>query len=182
MLWIIQLLLSLYPPADLSMTCFDASLVTAWAATATATDDCGGTITVTPAYTAPASNCSQIVTVTFTASDACNNTATATKTFSVNDNIAPVITLPVTDLSMTCFDASLVAAWAATASATDNCGGTITVTPGYTAPASNCNQTVTVTFTASDACNNTTTVTRTFSVNDNIPPVSYLSCYRNSNS
>ena len=159
------------PAADLSLTCFDASLVAAWASTATATDDCGGAIAVIPSYTAPATNCSQTVTVTFTASDACNNIGTASKTFSVNDNIAPVIIVPATDLSMTCFDASQVAAWAATASATDNCGGIITVTPGYTVPINNCNQTITVTFTASDACNNSASATRTFSVNDNILPV-----------
>jgi len=159
------------PAADLTMECFDASLVSAWAATASATDDCSGSRPVTPSYTVPLSNCNQIVIVTFTSIDLCGNTSTATRDFTVDDNTAPVITPPSENLSLMCFDAIQVAAWAATASATDNCGGTITVIPSYTAPLSNCNQTVTVTFTASDGCGNTSTATRNFTVNDNIPPV-----------
>src|SRR5512140_2447734 len=160
------------PPANLApMACFDAGAVATWAAAATATDNCGGTMTVTPSYTAPASNCNQVVTVTFSSTDNCGNTGTATATFTVNDNIAPVVTPPANLAPMACFDAGAVATWAAAATATDNCGGTMTVTPSYTAPASNCNQVVTVTFSSTDNCGNTGTATATFTVNDNIAPV-----------
>jgi hypothetical protein len=159
------------PAADLAMECFDATAVAIWAATASANDNCDGTLTVTPTYTAPADNCNQTVTVTFTATDACGNIGTATKDFTVDDNTAPVVTVPAADLAMECFDATAVAIWAATASANDNCDGTLTVTPTYTAPADNCNQTVTVTFTATDACGNIGTVTKGFTVDDNTAPV-----------
>src|SRR5205814_4410300 len=46
--------------------------------------------------------------------------------------------------------AATVSAWTATASATDNCGGSATLTPSYTPPPDNCNRTVTVTFTVRD--------------------------------
>ncbi|HEX2921342.1 MAG TPA: HYR domain-containing protein, partial [Bacteroidales bacterium] len=147
------------PAITLTQSCFDAAAVATWAATASATDNCGGTITVTPSYTAPADNCDETIVVTFTATDACGNTSTATKSFTVDDNTAPVITVPATTLTQSCFNAAAVATWAATASATDNCGGTITVTPSYTAPADNCDETIVVTFTATDACGNTSTAT-----------------------
>jgi gliding motility-associated-like protein len=159
------------PAADLAMECFDATAVAIWAATASANDNCDGTLTVTPTYTAPADNCNQTVTVTFTATDACGNIGTATKDFTVDDNTAPVVTVPAADLAMECFDATDVAIWIATASANDNCDGTLTVTPTYTAPADNCNQTVTVTFTATDACGNIGTATKDFTVDDNTAPV-----------
>ena len=159
------------PAANLSMECFDASIVSAWAVTASATDDCGGVIPVIPSYLPPVNNCNHTIIVTFTSTDACGNIRTATKTFSVNDDTAPVIIPPSENLTLSCFDATRIAAWAATASATDNCRGTITVTTSYTTPTSSCNQTVTVTFTASDACGNIATLPRDISINDNIPPV-----------
>ena len=158
------------PAADLSMECFDATAVATWAATASANDNCDGTLTVTPTYTAPADNCNQTVTVTFTATDACGNIGTATKDFIVDDNTAPVLTVPAADLTMECFDVAAVATWAATASANDNCDGSLSVTPTYIAPADNCNQTVTVTFTATDACGNIGTATKDFTVDDNTAP------------
>ncbi|MCW0485096.1 hypothetical protein, partial [Gaoshiqia sediminis] len=104
--------------------------------------------------------CAQSITVTFTATDACGNTATETKSFTVDDKTAPVITLPATDLALECFDATQVDSWTATATASDNCDGDVTVSASYTAPTGNCAQSITVTFTATDACGNTATETK----------------------
>ena len=68
------------------MACFDAAAVDAWAAAATATDNCDATVTVTHSYTMPTAGCDQVITVTFSATDACGNTGTATATFTVDDN------------------------------------------------------------------------------------------------
>src|SRR3989442_5678222 len=102
---------------------------------------------------------------------ACANVRSATRTFTVNDTTAPVVAVPASALSLQCFDATAVAAWAATASANDNCTGSVAVTPSYTAPADNCNRTVTVTFRATDACGNVGTATKPFTVNDTTAPV-----------
>src|SRR5512136_1850048 len=128
------------------MPCYDKSKVEAWAATASALDVCDGSVTVTPTWLDPATDC-EIVTVTFTATDDCKNTATSTATFEVKDDQAPVITVPSEVLSMPCYDKSKVEAWAATASALYICDGSVTVTPSCLAPASHC-EIVTVTFTA----------------------------------
>ncbi|MGD9932017.1 MAG: hypothetical protein AB7U05_18515, partial [Mangrovibacterium sp.] len=122
------------PATDLALECFDATQVDSWTATATASDNCDGDVTVSASYTAPTGNCGQSITVTFTATDACGNTATETKAFTVDDKTAPVITLPSTDLALECFDATQVDSWTATATASDNCDGDVTVSASYTAP------------------------------------------------
>src|SRR5207247_4348064 len=86
----------------LSMECFSAATVSAWTATASAADNCGGSVTLTPSYTPPPDNCNRTVTVTFTATDNCGKTATATKDFLVNDTTPPTITVPPTALTMEC--------------------------------------------------------------------------------
>ncbi|HLN56399.1 MAG TPA: gliding motility-associated C-terminal domain-containing protein [Bacteroidales bacterium] len=159
------------PAGSLNLSCYDVASVNAWIATASVIDDCDATVTLNSNFVPPVDNCNRTVTVTFTALDNAGNTATATKDFTVNDNIDPVITVPVAALNLSCFDAAAVTAWASTASATDNCGGIIAVTPSYVPPADNCNKTVTVTFTASDGCGNTATATKDFTVNDNTAPV-----------
>jgi len=172
------------PSAPLAMACFDATAVASWAATASALDNCSGIVAVTPSYTAPLDNCDEEIVVTFTATDACGNIGTATKSFTVDDNLAPEITLPASDLTLDCYNATAVAEWAATASALDNCSGVVAVTPSYTAPTGSCNVPVVVTFTATDACGNIATATKSFTVNDDVDPVVTvptadlaLSCY-----
>src|SRR5207248_10837561 len=113
-------------PTALSMDCSSALTDALPISTASATDNCGGSATLTPSYTPPPDNCNRTVTVTFTATDNCGKTATATKDFLVNDTTAPTSTVPPTALSMECFTAATVSAWTATASATDNCGGSAT--------------------------------------------------------
>ncbi|PLX28536.1 MAG: hypothetical protein C0600_09620, partial [Ignavibacteria bacterium] len=159
------------PAPALSMECYDASVVQTWADLATALDNCDGSVAVSASWTPPPNNCNQTVTVTFTAVDNCGNTGTATKDFLVNDVTAPVVTVPVTALSMQCYDAAVVQAWANTATALDNCDGAVSVSANWTAPPDNCIRTVTVTFTAVDNCGNTGTATKDFIVNDNTAPV-----------
>jgi large repetitive protein len=89
----------------------------------------------------------------------------------VIDNEAPVITLPQTELVLQCFDVGLVDAWIATASATDNCAGEIEISTSYSEPENNCDQSVTVTFSATDSNGNTTVETKAFYVNDTTAPV-----------
>ena len=159
------------PTEPLTMQCFDAATVKEWTDLATANDNCAGSVSVTASYTAQIGTCNQSVTVTFTAMDTCNNTATATKSFTVNDDIAPVITLPAQPLTMQCFDVATVKAWTDLATANDICNGSVSVTASYITPTSKCSLSVTVTFTAMDACGNTVTATKSFTVNDDTAPV-----------
>jgi gliding motility-associated-like protein len=162
---------------DRTVECSDApGLSAALALTPTFTDNCtaAGSVTVTLAndVTTPDLTCTNayVRVRTWSASDGCGNTSTYIQTITVSDNTAPVITLPASSLTMECFDAAAVTAWTSLATATDNCDPSVSVTANYTAPADNCGRTVTVTFSATDACGNTSTATKDFTVDDNTAP------------
>ncbi|WP_206082057.1 gliding motility-associated C-terminal domain-containing protein [Maribellus sediminis] len=112
----------------------------------------------------------KIITRTWTLVDDCGNTATDVQTITVLDTMGPIITVPVEYLTMECFDSARVANWAMTATATDGCDKVIEVDYSYNEPETNCNEEVTVTFTATDDCGNVTTETKTFEVDDITKP------------
>ena len=98
---------------------------------------------------------------TYKAVDPCGNSATCTQTISVNDTTAPSITCPtnitVSALAL-CTNAvpatnPQIVAFLHGVTATDNCGGTATVTNN--APSTFLLGTNKVTFTATDSCGNT---------------------------
>ncbi|MBW6499231.1 MAG: DUF11 domain-containing protein, partial [Bacteroidales bacterium] len=103
--------------------------------------------------------------------DADNSNNTFLLLTPVIDNVAPVITLPPTELVLQCFDIELVNAWIATASATDNCDTEIEIFASFSEPENNCNQSVTVTFTATDSYGNTSSETKEFLINDTTAPI-----------
>jgi large repetitive protein len=165
-------------PADVSVEC---SAVPVVPTTVTASDNCDSQPQIALAETRTNGNCanSYLLTRTWTATDKAGNTVSKSQKITVTDTTPPVITPPGGTLALKCFDAALVTAWTATATATDNCSSAVRVTPTYTPPADNCNKTVTVTFTAVDECGNTATAAKSFSVNDDQPPG--LTCPANIN-
>jgi hypothetical protein len=158
-------------PVDKVLACGD-STDPANTGSATATDNCSGIKSITFDDAPTAANCTGRPGIerTWTAEDGCGNKSTCVQNITFGDAIKPVITCPATSLTMDCFNAATVKTWTDTASANDNCAGSVTVTATYTPPANNCNQTVTVTFTTQDACGNPATATKTFTVNDTTAP------------
>ncbi len=140
-------------------------------AQATATDGCGGNVTLTFADVTTNGQCagSYSVTRTWTATDACGNTATATQTIDVIDNTAPVIAALPAPSSIDCSSQPQFAQ----ATATDACGSAFTLTfADVTTPGACANTYTTVrTWTATDACGNTSTASQTITVTDTVAPV-----------
>ncbi|WP_158644006.1 T9SS-dependent choice-of-anchor J family protein [Pseudobacter ginsenosidimutans] len=108
------------------------------------------------------------ITRTYRATDNAGNTATCTQLITVNDQTAPVISCPANITVGT--SGSCTANASFTVNATDNCGGTVTVT---TLPVSGSAFPIgvtTVTATATDACGNQSTCTFTVTVTDSQKP------------
>ncbi|MCP3902140.1 MAG: hypothetical protein GY715_00775, partial [Planctomycetes bacterium] len=109
-------------------------------------------------------------TVTFTATDDCGNTTPITVTFTIEDTTPPNIAC--TDTTVECDGngnpADLIA-WLDSCTASDTCSEPVSIDndfSGFSGPTGS----VTVTFTAIDACGNEGTDIATFTVEDTIPP------------
>jgi uncharacterized repeat protein (TIGR01451 family) len=143
--------------------------------TATASDNCGVTVTRSPAgNTFPVGT----TTITWTAKDGANNEVTATQTVTVIDNTAPTLSVPLNVTAYTGAGATTcdTVVNPGTATAGDNCAVTVTRSPsGNTFPVG----TTTINWKATDSSNNQTTGTQTVTVIDNTPPT--ISCPANIN-
>jgi len=160
-------------PANVIVSC--ASNVPAAAPTSTtSSDNCGGTVTVVLLSDVISNQiCANQYTITrtFQASDLCGNSATCAQTITVNDLTAPTLTCPA-NVTVSCAS-SVPAPSTASVSASDLCGGTVTVAfvsdviSNQTCP----NRfTVTRTYRATDLCGNSATCAQTITVNDQTAP------------
>ncbi|HEX5705874.1 MAG TPA: Ig-like domain-containing protein [Pyrinomonadaceae bacterium] len=142
--------------------------------TATASDGCSASVTVTRTGV-PAGNNFPVGTtiVTYTADDGHGHTKNAYQSVTVNDNTPPVISVPANINTNAPANSCSVSLDPGTATATDNCPG-VTV-----AGARNDSQplnapypvgTTTITWTATDAHGNTASGVQTVTVNDSTPP------------
>ncbi len=134
----------------------------------TATDNCGGTVTVTNDATLPITTQGTTV-VTWTYTDAAGNSSTQTQNVVITDATAPVADLvTLAEVTAECEVTSLTAP-----TATDNCGGTVTVTNDATLPITTQGTTV-VTWTYTDAAGNSSTQTQNVVITDATAPVADL--------
>jgi gliding motility-associated-like protein len=148
----------------------------------TITDNCTNPIAPFFSDAGPISTCGGgTITRTWTATDAAGNTGYFTQIITVNpDTAPPSFTTNATDLVIDCnptTSPALVATWLANhgaATATDCNNITWSYTPNTPTPVSGCvgsAGSLTVVFTAKDACNNTSTTTAKIISTDVFPPV-----------
>ncbi|MBL7796418.1 MAG: HYR domain-containing protein, partial [Saprospiraceae bacterium] len=164
---------------DISETADPAAQIAAWLATASATDNCDTDPELNHSFSMSELNIcapqTYTITVTWTANDACNNSTQKTQTITViPDTEKPAITVPAPlvldcgDISETADPAAQIAAWLATASASDNCDTDPELNHSFDISELNIcapqTYTITVTWTANDACNNSTQKTQTITV------------------
>src|SRR5690606_13445246 len=151
---------------------------------AEATDSCS-TVTWTNNYDAAnfvaACGATGSVEVIFTGSDACGNVVTTTATFTIEDTVSPTLVKAAQNQTVECDGSGNLTelnAWLANnggATVTDTCDANVTWTNDYDAAnfTALCGATgsVTVTFTATDACGNNVSTIATFTIVDTTNPV-----------
>lgn len=160
-------------PANKTIQCTDSTSPLA-NGTATATDNCQGTIMITFSDTLAAgtSTCA-VINRYWQASDLSGNLAVCLQKLNIQDTIAPVLSSTAPNDTIACY--SLVPS-PILVTATDNCSDTVLVqltqdTIGVAVgPCGNYNFTIVRTRTAVDDCGNTTTHTRTITIIDNQAP------------
>ena len=152
-------------PANLTIDC-SASTDPSNTGTATATDDCDPSPTVTYADAVTG----DVITRTWTATDACGNTAQCVQTITIEDTTDPVVTCPV-DISVQCaadvpaFDIGLV-------TATDDCDPDPVISfEGDVSDNGSCPEIITRTYRATDASGNFAECTQTITIMDDTNPM-----------
>jgi hypothetical protein len=134
---------------------------------ATATDNCSAPAAIAIASNAPAVFPLGTTTVTWTATDESGNVSSCQQQVTVADTTAPVITCPAS-LTVTAGPGNVYFGPIGTATASDNCGGTITIASD--APASFPEGVTTVTWAATDAAGLTASCQQTVTVEAYVPP------------
>ena len=159
-------------PANITILC-TASTLPANTGSATATDNCDGTPTISSTDVSVAGTCPQESTITRTwvATDDCGNSSSCIQTIVVDDNAAPSIVCP-SNVTIQC-TASTLPANTGTATASDNCDATPTITSTDVSVAGGCPQesTITRTWVATDDCGNSSSCVQTIVVDDSMAPV-----------
>ncbi|MDT4953956.1 MAG: hypothetical protein QOJ02_2094 [Acidobacteriota bacterium] len=143
--------------------------------TATASDGCSSTVTITRTGV-PSGNVFPVgqTFVTYTADDGHGHTRSAMQTVTVTDNTPPTISVPANQTVNAPANSCSATVNPGTATANDNCPG-VTVT-GVRSDSQPLNApypvgVTTITWTAKDAANNTTAGTQTITVKDATAPV-----------
>src|SRR5439155_1192277 len=162
-------------PADTTVSC--ASEVPAADDNGvSATDNCGGTVTVThDADQITPGSCPNRYTIarTYHAADSCGNSSSHTQNITVDDETAPVISSAPADTTVSCAS-QVPAADDSGVSATDNCGGPVAIThdADQITPGSCDNRyTIARTYHATDSCGNSSSHTQNITVDDETAPV-----------
>jgi gliding motility-associated-like protein len=114
-------------------------------------------------------SCPEIITRTYSVTDACANTINVTQTITIHDVTNPVLAAAPANVTVECIGdvpAMTNLSW------TDNCdgAGSVAGTDGALVGGS-CGGTITRTWTYTDACGNSATTTQTITVDDNTAPV-----------
>jgi hypothetical protein len=106
---------------------------------------------------------------TFAAEDDCGNVSEAIATsLNIVDNTAPVITCPA-NVTVDCSADNSPAA-TGTATATDDCGGEVNISFADAVSGDGCVDTITRTWTATDACGNSSSCVQVITVTDTTAP------------
>ncbi len=118
-----------------------------------------------------------VITVTFTAKDVCNNTSSVQRTFTVTNNVPPVINTPATGASGNCGQSDISQifnTWISShggATATDDCSSIFwTTSPAAPSIHDTCDAAIPVMFIAGDGCGNFDTTSASFILTDDTEP------------
>ncbi|HUR30490.1 MAG TPA: hypothetical protein VMZ69_03605, partial [Saprospiraceae bacterium] len=153
--------------------------LTAQRAAFSATDSGCGLMTLSDNAPSPSGITSfcGVITVTFSAKDNCNNISTVQKTFTVFNNVPPVITTPASGASGNCSQSNInqiFSGWINShggATATDDCSSIVwSTSPSSPTLSGACDTLIPVLFIAGDGCGNFDTTSANFMITDDTPP------------
>ncbi len=140
-------------------------------------DDCGAPVVAWVDDVSDGETCPEVITRTYSVTDACGNSITVTQLITINDDILPTITCPgsltaVCDISEHPAYADFAAFQAAGGSASDNCDidESSFILLSEVSDNNTCPEVVTRTYQIADLCGNVQTCTQTIIIHDTEAP------------
>ena len=113
--------------------------------------------------------CPETITRSYSVTDACGNTINVLQTITVDDNINPTASNPV-PVTVQCIGDVPAADITVVTDEADNCGVPVVAFVSDVSNGLTCPETITRTYSVTDACGNTINVLQTITVDDNINP------------
>ena len=114
-------------------------------------------------------NCPTVVTRTFTVQDACDNNASDVQVITISDSILPTATSP-SPINVQCIDEVPAPDVNIVTDEADNCSVPVVAFVSDVSDNQSCPETITRTYSVTDACNNSILVTQIIAVHDDVPP------------
>jgi uncharacterized protein YunC (DUF1805 family) len=159
-------------PAPVTVTC--STLVPAVDITVVTDEADNCTAAPVVAWVSDATNgltCPEIITRTYSVTDACLNTINVTQTITVGDNIDPTASNPA-PIAVQCSGLVPASDITVVTDEADNCSVPVVTFVGDVSDGNTCPEVITRTYRVTDACKNSIYVTQTITVGDNIDPTS----------
>lgn len=156
-------------PSNITLNCEDSTVPTN-TGYATATDICDSNVVPTYTDVVTSSACPRIITRTWRATDDCGNFSTCNQILTLLDAIAPLASCPP-DVTIAC-NASTNPSNTGSATGTDNCDVSLTVTFSDSQVSGSCPQNIIITRTwvVTDDCGNSSTCNQSITKVDLTPP------------
>jgi hypothetical protein len=152
------------PPADTNVVCMadiPEQVDLGWE------DNCDGSGSVSPLDILEGNDCSATLTRYWSYADACGNSTVVTQRVFIMDNIPPVIDTPPADITVACAEEvpiQIDLEW------TDNCAGSGMISSVDVSDGNICPETITRSWSYTDACGNTVFTSQQIVVHDTIAP------------
>ena len=113
--------------------------------------------------------CPEVITRTYSVTDACGNQILVTQTITIDDNINPTASNPA-PLTFQCVADVTAPDPAAVTDEADNCSVPVVAFVSDASDGDTCPEVITSTYSVTDACCNQILVTQTITIDDNINP------------
>ena len=134
------------------------------------TDNCSTPMVQFVSDVSDGQTCPETITRSYSVTDACNNSITVTQTITINDTIAPTASNPL-PINVTCIGDVPTPNSNVVTDEADNCSTPIVQFVSDVSDGQTCPETITRSYSVTDACNNSITVTQAIIINDTIAPV-----------